>query len=76
MKNFKCCAISLNILQAGGLCEELEFTAPLQFYMNNPKNSEVNIFFEQCFACPSCTSSNKETTFGYLIDMEVAYKPY
>ena len=76
MKNFKCCAISLNILQTGGLCEELEFTAPLQFYMNNPKNCEVNIFFEQCFACPNCTSSNKETTFGYLIDMEVAYKPY
>ena len=29
MKNFKYCAISLNMIHTGGLCGVLEFTAPL-----------------------------------------------
>ena len=29
MKNFKYCAISLNIVHTGGLCGVLRFTAPL-----------------------------------------------
>ena len=29
MKNFKYCAISLNMVHAGGLCGVLGFTAPL-----------------------------------------------
>ena len=35
MKNFKYCAISLNMLHTGGLCGVLRFTAPLSFYMSN-----------------------------------------
>ena len=35
MKNFKYCAISLNMLHIGGLCGVLRFTAPLSFYMSN-----------------------------------------
>ena len=35
MKNFKYCAISLDMLHTDGLCEVLPFTAPLSFYMNN-----------------------------------------
>ena len=35
MKNFKHCAISLNMLHTGGLCGVLWLTAPLSFYMSN-----------------------------------------
>ena len=35
VKNFKYCAILLNMLHTGGLCRVLRFTAPLSFYMSN-----------------------------------------
>ena len=48
MKNFKFCAISLNMLHTGGLCGVLRFTAPLStgplLHEQSLKNSEVNIF--------------------------------
>ena len=58
----------------------LRFTAPLStvplLQEEFLKNSEVNIKIEQCFVCPNCTTSNKTTTFGCLIDTGVACKPY
>ena len=35
MKNFKYCAISLNILHTGGLCGVLRFNAPLILISKN-----------------------------------------
>ena len=37
---------------------------------------KIYVHTEQRFACPVSTSSNKEVTFGCLINVGVAYKPY
>ena len=37
---------------------------------------KIYLYTEQRFLCPVSTSSNKEVTFGCLIDVGVAYKPY
>ena len=74
MKNFKYCAILLNMVHTGGLCGILVFTAPLILISKRFKSKQL--YNEQCFVCPNCTSSNKIVTFGCLIDIENACKLY
>ena len=74
MKYFKYCAISLNkLIQVN--C--VEFGVYCTNHFNLQKISkQIYLYIEQCFVCTNCTNRNKTVTFGCLIDMGVACKPY
>ena len=72
-KTWKYYTISLNTVDTGGLCRVLGFIAPLILIW---KTFQIYLYIEQCFLYPNWTSSNKTVTFGYLIDMGIADKPY
>ena len=44
MKNFKYCAISLNMLHTGGLCGVLGFTAPLNLFSKKFQSNYIYTF--------------------------------
>ena len=72
-KTWKYWTILLNTVHTGGLCGVLGFIAPLVLVW---KTFQIYLYIQQCLLCPNCTSSNKTVTFGYLIDMGIADKPY
>ena len=75
MKNFKYCAISLNMGHKGGLCGVLGFTAPL-ILISKKVQSKYIYTLNSALCAPIAGPAIKQFFFWCLIDMGVAYKPY
>ena len=58
MKNFKFCAISLNMVHTGVLCGVLGFTTPLILISKKFQSKDIyTLNSKSTVVCPNCTSS-------------------
>ena len=72
MKNFKFCAISLNMIHTGELCGVLRFTAPLILISKNFQSKYIYTL-NSALRAPIARAAIKQLL---LIEMGVAYKSY